>query len=57
MGGKCPGSAAPLPQTNAQNFRGVKVIGYAYKGQSEGVKTFFSALHLTLGGKRGRDDL
>ena len=27
MGGKCPGSADPS-QTNAQNFRGVKVIGY-----------------------------
>ena len=29
------------PQTNAQNFRNVKVIGYGYNEQSEGVKTFF----------------
>ena len=40
------------PQTNAQNFRNVKVIGYGYNGQSEGVKTFLFAFHLTLGGKR-----
>ena len=29
------------PQTNAQNFRNVKVISYGYIGQSEGVRTFF----------------
>ena len=44
------------PQTNAQNFRNVKVIGYGYKGQSEGVKAIFFSLHLTWA-ENGRDDL
>ena len=52
----------PPPQTNAQNFRGVKVIQDTYKwtiGERENwtyadVLTFslFLALHLTWGGKR-----
>ena len=52
---KAAGARGP-PQTNAQNFRDVKLI----KGQSEGVMTHFFALHLILGGKLdicGRFDL
>ena len=48
--GEAAGAAVP-PQTNAQTFRGGKVI-YVYKGRSEGVITFFFffAPYLTLGG-------
>ena len=39
------------PQTNAQNFRNLKVKSYGYTEQSEGVKTFFFCSSLDLGRK------